>query len=311
MEQTSDAHRERKQSLLLIAGGVLVLLFIFVVSALAETPMQEEPLEKKVVRDPFAGIEIRGEAAYVVDLLTNEVLYRKNEEVQLPLASVTKLMLAALAADFLETNPQVTLTKEHLKAEGDTGLRPGERWRLKDLLSFTLITSSNDGALALASALGALKERESGREVEAVELMNEKAKELGLAQTYFLNPTGLDNTEEVSGGYGSARDIATLLSILVREKPEALEGSEQLEKQFRSDSGIVHEGKNTDPLVGILPGILGSKTGYTTIAGGNLALAFDAGLGHPHVVVVLGSTTEERFTDVEKLVRASIARASL
>jgi D-alanyl-D-alanine carboxypeptidase len=72
-----------------------------------------------------------------------------------------------------------------------------------------------------------------------------------------------------------------------------------------SEDGFIHTAENTNKQVYSFPGLLGSKTGYTDYAGGNLAVVFDAGLNHPIAVVVLGSSLDGRFTDVRKLVDAT------
>ena len=100
--------------------------------------------------------------------------------------------------------------------------------------------------------------------------------------------------------------MAVLLAHLLIKNPELLDATRESDLLFRSLSNITHKGKNTNPLVATVPGVLASKTGYTDLAGGNLALAFDAGLGHPIVAVVLGSTYDGRFSDIRKLIVASM-----
>jgi D-alanyl-D-alanine carboxypeptidase len=78
--------------------------------------------------------------------------------------------------------------------------------------------------------------------------------------------------------------------------------------QFSSLDGVAYLAENTNIIAKTVPGLLASKTGYTDLAGGNLAIAFDAGLAHPVIVVVLGSSQEGRFTDVEKLIAASVTK---
>ena len=101
----------------------------------------------------FGDVELKAKSAYVFDVVKNEVLFKKNEFVQLPLASITKLMTALTAVELLPENSRITIRKEFLREEGDTGLLSGESWRLKDLLDFSLTVSSNDGARSVASVI--------------------------------------------------------------------------------------------------------------------------------------------------------------
>ncbi len=133
--------------------------------------------------------------------------------------------------------------------------------------------------------------------------MNEKAEELGLKQTYFINETGLDNGA-LSGGYGSAIDVSKLMEYLIENHSEILEATKYQEIEVDS-LDKTHTAVNTNFDVDQIPGLIASKTGYTSMAGGNLVIAFDASIGRPIVVVVLGSSIEGRFTDVSKLVEAS------
>lgn len=167
-----------------------------------------------------------------------------------------------------------------------------------------LLVSSNDGAYALgAFAGGALNA--NNPENAFVEAMNVRAKELGLKQTYFRNPTGLDLTETEAGAYGSARDVATLLEYILEKEPQLLEMTTEAEAVFLNESGQAHEASNTNYVVEVIPNAIASKTGYTTLSGGNLAVAYNVGLNHPVIAVVLGSTHQGRFSDILKLVEAS------
>ncbi len=293
MRETNNAiqHLIAITSLITLVGVFFVFQQFFVGRALApETP--------EVARDPFDGLRITAKAAIVYDARTGEQLFSKNEEVQLPLASLTKLMTALIALERLDRDSEVVVGKKSILVEGDSGLRAGERWDLKKLVEFTLITSSNDGAHALAAAAGAVGEAEFARE------MSERSHALGMVQTYFVNSTGLDQGT-ASGGYGSARDVAVLLSYILREHPEVLDGTAE-EKIALKSASKVYIATNTNTTVGSVPGLIGSKTGFTDLAGGNLVIAFDAGLNHPVVVVALGSTPDGRFDDV--LTLAALAR---
>jgi D-alanyl-D-alanine carboxypeptidase len=255
------------------------------------------------VNGPFYGISILAESAYVLDLATFEVLYEKEGEAQMPLASLTKLMTALVAHEMLPESARVPITAEALREEGDSGFHENETYDAPSLLDFTLLTSSNDGAAALAAAAGAALSGPDDARAAFIAKMNETARRLGLSQTFFINPTGLDLSTTTAGSYGSARDVALLVAELSREYPHLLEAT-----RAPAENLAPGEARNTNTRTGDFPGLLFSKTGFTDLAGGNLAIAFDAGPGHPVVVVVLGSTREGRFDDASALAEAARRR---
>lgn len=177
-------------------------------------------LEATILSDnPFENLSLDAKAVFVWDVNTEEVLFAKNAEAQLPLASLTKLMTALVAYETLPEDTVVVIDNTALQPPGDSGLFVSEKWRLEDLLDFTLLTSSNDGASALSAVAGSFKSsapNDSIKNNEAfIRQMNQKARTLALTQTYFLNETGLDTSSAVGGGYGSARDIARLLEYIM------------------------------------------------------------------------------------------------
>ncbi len=257
--------------------------------------------------NPFSKLLLKSKAVYVLDVKTNKVMFQLNSSTPLPLASITKLMMAYTAADLVSVNSKITVQKEFLEEEGDTGLLADETWKLQDLLDFSLLVSSNDGARTIASVVGALSlhtdNYDLGRK-DFITKMNNNAQKMGLKQTYFLNESGLDENG-TSGGYGSAEDIANLMSYILENKPKLLEATKY---HISSINSLIqtHVAENTNTGMENIPGLLASKTGYTDLAGGNLAIAFDASIGRPIIVVVLGSTIDGRFDDVYKLVKASL-----
>lgn len=259
----------------------------------------------------FDTIQIQAQSAFVYDPTTGETLYEKNSDSQLPLASLTKLMLALVAEKTIPKDSQITIEAASLAEDGDSGLQLGEHWQLSKLLDLTLVVSSNDGADAIArSAAEFLHSTTTSDPIEtAVARMNVEAKALGLVRTYFLNPTGLDISATQSGSYGSARDVAHLLAHIVAEYPGLLDATAKDGVLVSSDESM-HEAKNTNHALDHIPGLIAGKTGYTDLAQGNLAVAFDLGVGHPIIAVVLGSSYEGRFTDMQTLVKTAQAYAS-
>jgi D-alanyl-D-alanine carboxypeptidase len=261
-----------------------------------------------VYADPFKDIELSAKSAIVWDVKEGRAIYSHNPDMLMPLASLTKVMMAVTAESLVPDYTVVTIRKEFLEEEGDSGLLEDENWTLKDLLDFSLVASSNDGARAIASVVGAVSSGSASYDIgrkEFIERMNEMAKKIGLTSMYFTNENGLDSNESLGGAYGTVRDVAKLFDYTLRNSPELLESTKHSSSKITSLSNVVHTAKNTNSSVDKIPGVIGSKTGFTTLAQGNLAVVFDAELGRPLVISVLGSTFDGRFTDVEKLITAS------
>jgi len=209
--------------------------------------------------------EIVAKSAYVQDLTDGKILFAKNPEAQLPLASLTKLMTVYVA------------NKDEVATEQES--------------CFTLVTSSNEQAEAIGVKIPG----------DPTFGMNAYAKHLGLAQTFYLNTSGLDVSEKLSGAYGSARDQVMLLRAFYNDFPELLRCTTKPKAALDGQAM-----PNTNINIGKTVGIIGSKTGFTDLAGGNLAVIVDVGIDHPVAIVVLGSTQEGRFSDVETLVDYAI-----
>ncbi len=294
----------------LVSGSVLPVFYFFKedgtrISSTVE-PAGEVLAEQSVEYDPFENISLEAKSAYVWDVYNQEAVFSKNPDERLPLASVSKIMTALTALDILPGNTVITIEKEFLEEEGDSGLFVDEKWFLKDLMDFSLLVSSNDGVRAIASVVGAFSagkdSYQEGRK-DFVSKMNEKAVSLGLNNTVFYNESGLDLDDKNSGAYGTARDVAMLLEYAVLNYPDLIESTGKNEMTLTSLSSIEHVAKNTNINVYEIPGIMASKTGYTDLAGGNLAVAFDPAIGRPFIAVVLGSGRDGRFDDISELVK--------
>ncbi len=259
----------------------------------------------------YSALHLEAKSVYVWDILNHKKLYGMNEYAQLPLASVTKMMTAIVATEILPENSMIMIHPEDLLIEGDSGLYANEAWKFNELLDFTLISSSNDGASAIANAAGAMLTGASSTDrllnkKMFISKMNAKAREIGLENSRFLNESGLDVDKTISGAYGSARDISMLLEYVFLKHPSIFNSTTYARRNFRSENNILHHVTNTNPDVARINGIIGSKTGYTDLAGGNLVVVVDIGINHPVVIAVLGSTYEGRFADVEQLLRATV-----
>lgn len=259
---------------------------------------EARPLTSAVekIENPFETIEITAKSAIVLDINSGEILYSKNPDIPLPLASLNKVMTALVA--YLESDPNQRVVIDHwaLMQEGEDFFLPGENFNLKEFLDFMLVKSSNDGAAAVASAINV-----SNGDTTFVQKMNQTANKIGMQDTFFLNETGLDQDLTTAGSFGTSRDIATMMSFVLKNYPEILTPTKEISVSAVSNIGIMHNATNTNRAIPEIDNLIASKTGFTDLAGGNLAVIVDPALNRPVSIVVLGSTFDGRFDDVVKL----------
>lgn len=225
------------------------------------------------------------------------VLYQKNADEPLPIASISKLMTALVALDSGSLTDSVPISVEAIKAGGDSGFVAGETLSLHDAILAMLVASSNDAAAAIAERFGG---------DAFLQKMNDKAKALGMTTAHFANPHGL----APPGNLSSAHDVARLLQAALANK-FLNEGVRQEKVSFISIEGRTHVFENTDVLLSRLPGALGGKTGFTMESKGTLVFAFSPAAANGHralvdgddivITAVLGSN--DRFDDTEALAR--------
>jgi len=222
---------------------------------------------------------------------TSRIYYNKNIEERRPVASLTKLMTAIIVLENYNSEEIIKVPLAAVKREGSRGdLRPLEEITVRSLLNMMLIDSSNDAAMALAD-----------KNSDFVFLMNKKAEELGLLNTHFTNPDGLDEDDN----YSTAVDIAKIFSYLTSNYLSAFDILKTENMVVYSANGkIAHRLKNTNALLGFISEIRAGKTGYTDKAGGSLILfisGFHFGDKNNIITIVLGSPN--RFDESEKLIR--------
>lgn len=301
-ESIVKSHGRREAGLALLLATLVLSATLLIPTAKPAVVATATP--ERVLPNTFANIPLTAKAAIVYDLSTGETLYAKNAEAQLPLASITKLLTTYAAVHELGLATPITLTPSDIATEGSSGLVAGESFSLDSLAQLSLVVSSNDGAAALARTAS---ERAGKSDAE---FLSAAAAAASLSQTYALDGSGLDLSAKVSGGYGSASDVAKLAGALLKEAPSIADATTETSVSITSLAGITHTVKNTNPFVANLPGILLSKTGSTDLAGGNLVVVLDVGMNHPVAIVALGSTDKARFTDVNTLAAATLAHFS-
>ena len=204
---------------------------------------------------PQVEVNVNGKGAVIVNAGTGEVLYAKNPEEKFPPASTTKVMTAILAVENLMLNEDITPTKKVLYVEPTVaGLKPGVSYKTKDLISAILIKSANDAA-------GALAEKISGSEKEFAFLMNEKAKRIGMRNTYFATASGLP-TGKKDSQYTTAEDLAKMMRYASRYKIILRAMSRKDEVIYGSDGGRIYLKTHNKALLREKDAPWG-KTGYT------------------------------------------------
>ncbi|MDX6486094.1 MAG: hypothetical protein QOF43_1247 [Gaiellaceae bacterium] len=235
------------------------------------------------------------DAFYVVNASNGDVLAARGAHVRLPIASITKLMTVIVALDHLKPSDIVTVSGEAAQVgESRIPLVRGQRIAVRDLLAGALIQSANNAADALASAAS------DGDVTRFVGWMNERARKLGLRDTHFVRPDGLDAPGHVS----SARDVALLAQIamhhavvrdLVRRESDTIEGGRFVVRTWND-------------LLGVFPGLIGVKTGHTNDAGW-CEVAAARRNGFTIYAVVLGSPTRsQRNDDLQRLLAWGVSQ---
>lgn len=186
-----------------------------------------------------------------MDADTGAVLYEKDADAQSLIASTTKIMTGLLVCETCDLDEQVIIPPEAVGIEGSSVyLKAGETMTVRDLIYGMLLQSGNDAAMALALHISGSVER-------FAEQMNKKARELGLQNTHFANPHGLDD----EGNYGSARDLATLTSYALKNPDFA---QTVRTKAYRAGERYF---TNHNKLLWRCEGAIGVKTGFTKKAG--------------------------------------------
>lgn len=256
----------------------------------------QEPFHISPVSLEEAGYFYGVNSVLVGDATTGEIYYRYQSDVPFPIASTSKLMtclltMEAVSAGQLTLDEQVTIS-DAVQSLADSGdgvvpLKAGEQISVEELLVGALLPSSNECALCLAESV-------AGSEEAFVQMMNQKAQELGLSQAIFFNSNGLPFYREdfipvKRQNSMSAEDMFRLVSHLLKVYPQIKDITSMEEATLGS---LDFEVKNTNPLLRNLPQVTGLKTGTTNRAGACLVTsltAYDETAGHDLVVIVLGT----------------------
>lgn len=253
-----------------------------------------------------AGPEIDAPSAILIDAATGTVLFEKNANERLRPASVTKVMTLLLVMEALASGrigwDDMVITSDAAAAKGGSQvyLEPGEQMSMDEMLKSVVVSSANDCATALA-------EHVSGSESAFVDRMNQRAAELGLKDTHFVNCTGLDDAPEAAEHLTTAHDLAVISRELLKHK--------EIKKYTTIWMDTVRGGRfglaNTNKLVRFYEGTTGLKTGYTSAAGHCLAASAERDGIELIAVVLHCKSSPERFESAKALLNYGFANYAL
>lgn len=266
-----------------------------------------QPVRKNAVKDLVVP---NAHASVIIDADTGTILHYNEGREHRQIASLTKMMTAILVMEKIKNLDEVvTIDEESVYADGtkigcprsgycmSTRLKIGEKISARSLLKAMLMNSANDAAIALGKHMG-------GTQENFAKMMNEKALELGLSDSHFCTASGLDLDDEAAaaGCYSSAYDIARIAAYSLRYK--AIWDIARLPSNTivtSADGKMEHTILNTDELLDQMPNMLGTKTGYTPMAGYSLLMVTaDSSRKHRIVAVVLDDN--QRWTDIKTMV---------
>ncbi|HCX70709.1 MAG TPA: D-alanyl-D-alanine carboxypeptidase [Firmicutes bacterium] len=289
-----------------IKGGIGVikhgLLIIFLVAALLTFSSMTNA--NAMAAEPDSTLKIEARSAILLEPITGAVLYEQEADVPLSPASVTKVMTLLLIMEEIEKgalrlDETIVISPEAAAMGGSQiWLEPGEEMKVADLIKAIAIVSANDASYALA-------ERLSGSHDAFVARMNERARELGMKTTKFVNCTGLSEDDPSSpGNITSARDVAFMSRELIRHS-EILKWTGTWIDYLRNGASFL---RNTNKLVRFYQGCDGLKTGFTNEAGFCLAATAKRNNVRLIVVVMKAATNDIRAKEVSRLLNFGFGR---
>ena len=252
-------------------------------------------------------LDIKGKSAFLMDAATGTVLYEKNAHEPLAPASVTKVMTMLLIMEAIDAGKigwdDTVTASESAAAKGGSQiyLKGGETMSVSDMVKSIAVSSANDCACAMA-------EHQAGSESAFVDMMNTRAKELGMNDTNFVNCTGLDDSPEAANHRTSAHDIAIMSRELLKNHPDIKKFTTVWMDTVRNGAfGL----SNTNKMIRFYNGATGLKTGFTSGAGYCLSASAQRE-GMELIAVVMGSeTSAHRFNTCKGMLDYGFANFAL
>lgn len=253
------------------------------------------------------GMDLSSQRAIVMDVDTGEVIFSLNSEEKVQMASTTKLMTGLLLAENRKKEDLITFTELAMEQPSTSiykdlwlPLQVGDKFTAEDVMKGLLLRSGNDMAYMIAQDI-------ADDPVEFSKLMDERAAEIGMKNTDFYTPTGLDMEEVLNGEnhYSTAYDMA-LLTIEALKNPWVKEVVGTKKTDIGSVGGARYEIINSNANLGI-DGNIGGKTGFTSKAGRCLTSIYEVD-GRTLVGVVLGGESPDFFQDMDKIIKYGVAK---
>lgn len=272
---------------------ILLIICLFLSISKANTEDKENININEILQAVNAEVDmpkISSKIALIYDRASGEVLYEKNGYRKAKMASTTKIMTCLVVLENANLNDIVTVSKKAAGTGGSRlGLKTNDKISINDLLMGLMLESGNDAAIALAECIG-------GSVENFAKLMNTKAKELGLKNTHFVVPHGLDNEEH----YTTAFELAKITNYALKiEKFRNIVATREYNVTINGYNKAI---SNTNELLGNLDGVYGVKTGFTNGAGRCLVTSCKRG-ELDIITVVLGADTKKiRTTDSINLI---------
>lgn len=281
---------------------VLCIFLIFIlIFSIAEIKYADDEIEDVLENDELnEAINVSSESAnepainsriaVIYDRESGRVIWGKNENKRSAMASTTKIMTCIVVLENANLNDEVSVSSKAAGTGGSRlGLKKGDKITINDLLYGLMLRSGNDAAVALAEHVGGDKEG-------FAKLMNDKAEELGLKDTHFVTPHGLDDPEH----YTTAYELAKITDYALKNEKFAKIVSTK--ECIISINGYSKQLSNTNELLGYLQGVNGVKTGFTNNAGRCLVTSVNRN-NFEIITVVLGADTKKiRTSDSIKLI---------
>ena len=247
------------------------------------------------------GINALSAVSMVINSHEEKIVFEKNSDEMLHMASLSKIMTAYVALKNYELNDSIVITQKIVETEENKGeLRIGERLTVEQLLASMLIESSNDAAMAISEIMG---------ESKFLSLMNQEAKTLGLKYTYFIDPIGLDPDNGIgANNYSTAKELALLVQHILKESKNDPKIAKIIEMMRKEEYDITlengtfhHKAISTNKILDEFPDMIGAKTGQTPMAKQCFLVILPKPKGEGYLVnVILGSN--DRFGEMKKII---------
>lgn len=260
--------------------GILLLTGVLLLTSLLSAPLAA------------AALDVR--SAILIDARSGKVLYSQNPDIKIPPASLTKVLSMMVALDHIRAGraslgDSVRISRNAANQGGSRmHIRKGERITLDRLLMGMAVSSGNDASMAVAEFVGGFSKK-------FVQLMNTKAKQLGMTNSTFKNPNGLP----AQGQFTTARDMGRLSYQYLKAHPRAL--------RYHKVQMIKHNGRvttNKNPLLGCCPGADGLKTGWIVASGYNIISTVHRGNTRLIAVVLGAENSNVRSSEIHRLIEA-------